>query len=903
MKQLPAAVGILLAAVLSPAAAAVGPGELLFAELNCVACHDAPATVRARLASRTAPRLGAAGARVTPQWLQGFLSSPNSGPTSTPHPDALHALPAGERTAAADALTHFLVSLQPPDKAAQSGYSIAAVNSGRALYHSLGCVACHAPQETSEKSPLKPGLDELARLSTPLGDLARKFAVADLSAFLKDPLRSHPSGRMPSLKLTDGEARAISTYLLRAQAPAGPASKLAGLSYEYFDKSVSNLADLEKLMPSASGNTEAFTVAVAPRKNGFGLRFRGVLDVPKDGDYTFYTESDDGSRLYLDEKLIVDNDGIHPQLERSGKVTLKAGEHAIAVGYFDGGGNVAFKVQWKGPGIGKQEIPAARLSHEGQPMRPLGEVAFTVDGAKANAGNELFAKLNCAACHQPGPARKSKPLQQLAGSGGCLAPNPPGDAPRYALSATQRAELSAMLAGKAELSAPLAPAEQVKRTIAQLNCIACHERDGQGGPAGVRREYFVSTMDADLGDEGVMPPRLTAVGAKLQPSWMKSVLTEGGAVRPYMATRMPQFGEANVAHLQDAFEQADARPDARPQPNNFAPGAAEAANKHGRRLVGTTGLSCIACHTFAGNKSLGVPALDLSTIGQRLKWDWFRRYLLDPASLRPGTRMPQFWPEGVAVGKDILGGNTEQQIAAIWFYLARKNFTDLPTGLLQAKLAIVATNEPVIYRNFIQDAGARAIAVGYPEKANLAFDANDVRLALIWQGEFIDAARHRTGRGVGYEPPLGHGVVKLPPGAPFAVLASESDAWPKEAGKAAGYQFKGYTLDERQRPSFRYAFGQIEFDDVPIPVPGEVDAGFRRTLTLRAPSPVSNLYFRAAVGKIEEKPDGSFLVDEKVRLRFTGAKATIRRNGDKSELLVPISFKGNEARLVEEVSW
>src|SRR5207244_5253844 len=112
-----------------------------------------------------------------------------------------------------------------------------------------------------------------------------------------------------------------------------------------------------------------------------------------------------------------------------------------------------------------------------------------------------------------------------------------------------------------------------------------------------------------------IPPHLNGVGAKLRPEWIKSVLTEGATVRPYMATRMPQFGELNVRHLVDAFEKADARPGAAPQPDVFAPGVASDSNKVGRVLIGTTGLSCVQCHMFAGNKSLGVPALDLATAG------------------------------------------------------------------------------------------------------------------------------------------------------------------------------------------------------------------------------------------------------------------------------------------------
>jgi hypothetical protein len=306
---------------------------------------------------------------------------------------------------------------------------------------------------------------------------------------------------------------------------------------------------------------------------------------------------------------------------------------------------------------------------------------------------------------------------------------------------------------------------------------------------------------------------------------------------------------------------------------------------------------------FAGHPSLGVPALDLATAGQRLKWDWFRRYLLDPQSLRPGTRMPAFWPNGVAANREILGGDSEKQISAIWDYLARKNFTDLPNGLIQGKQEIVADKEAVIYRNFIEGAGSRAIGVGYPEKADLAFDANDMRLALIWQGAFIDAARHRTGRGEGFEKPLGTNVMHGPPGAPMAVLESESTAWPKESGKQAGWQFHGYSLDEKRRPTFRYSWKGIDVEDFPEAVPSNLDAGLKRTVTLHATQPVSKLYFRAAIGdKIKEK-DGAFVIDDRLTLKFTGVKPVVRNSDGKAELLVPLTFAGDGAKFVEEMTW
>jgi mono/diheme cytochrome c family protein len=895
------------------ARAAVDPGEILISELNCAACHDAGA-VTTRLASRPSPRLDAAhGVRATPQWLRAFLENPQAEKPGTLMPDMLAGLDAPQRTEAAEALTHYLASLRGEDKTTPAGYSVAAINLGKSLYHSVGCVQCHAPEELPPGSKAKTELEQLAKTSVPLGNLAKKYTVAELAGFLKDPLKSRPGGRMPSLKLNAVEARAIAMYLLRSQAPAGDAAQLPGLSYDYYEEQLPELPAFDRLTPKTTGHADAISLDVAERKNDFALRFRGIITVPREGEYEFFIKSDDGSRLFIDEKLVADNGGIHPDIERSGKITLTAGEHAIQVIYFDGGGQKALKASWKGPGIGKQEIPAKVLSHEGQAMRPAGDAEFAVDERKAALGANFYVSLQCARCHGDLPPKapidartpNARPLAQLKARqpGGCLAPKPKAGVPHFDLTDRQRVVILAQLGVQGGLSEPLTPEQQITRTMTTLNCYACHQRDRRGGTEGLRREYFTTVGEVDLGDEGRIPPHLSAVGAKLRPEWIKTVLTEGGAVRSYMATRMPQFGEKNIGHLPMLFDQADTRPEAVPQPDVFAAGVAGDANKFGRKLIGVGGLTCIACHNLDGNKSLGVPALDLATAGQRLKFDWFRRYLLDPQALRPGTRMPSFWPDGVAANKDFFGGDAEKQIFAIWSYLARKNFTDLPPGLIQGQQELIAENEAIIYRNFIEGAGSRAIGVGYPEKANLAFDANDLRLALIWQGAFIDAAKHRTGRGQGYQKPLGSSIVQGPPGAPFAVLDSESAPWPAESGKAAGWQFHGYTLDDRQRPAFRYAWQAFDITDYPVAVTTKDDPELQRTLTIRSEKPAGRLYFRAAVAdKIEEK-DGVFLVGEKLRLKFPGAQPLVRRSEGKTELLVPVTFAGQEAKLIEQISW
>ena len=90
---------------------------------------------------------------------------------------------------------------------------------------------CHAPQEPAGKAGeagVQAELAELAKSSVPLGDIAKKYTVSELADFLRDPLKSRPGGRMPSLKLNPLEGPAIAMYLLRSQAPNGEPASLPG---------------------------------------------------------------------------------------------------------------------------------------------------------------------------------------------------------------------------------------------------------------------------------------------------------------------------------------------------------------------------------------------------------------------------------------------------------------------------------------------------------------------------------------------------------------------------------------------------------------------------------------------------------------------------------------------------
>jgi hypothetical protein len=439
--------------------------------------------------------------------------------------------------------------------------------------------------------------------------------------------------------------------------------------------------------------------------------------------------------------------------------------------------------------------------------------------------------------------------------------------------------------------------------LVRFNCVACHERNKFGGAEDARNPHFRSDMP-EMGDEGRIPPSLTGVGAKLNPQWLRTVFTEGAKDRPYMFTRMPTFGVENVGELIAGLEKADAAL----VPSEPTLNVDEQDKKFkavGRRLVGAQGFSCIKCHTFADKRSTGIQALSLTTMTRRLRREWFHQYLLNPQEYRPGTRMPTPYSNGQTTLPEILGGNVDLQTRSMWSYLTDTDQAILPIGLVTGQIELVAFDEAVLYRNFLEGAGTRAIGVGYPAKLNLAFDANELRLAMLWHGAFIDAAKHWTGRGAGFEKPLGDGVLNLPTGVPLARLKAADSPWPSAPAKELGYQFRGYRLGEKRNPTFLYATGDVQVEDYCVPI-GESDYFvLQRTISLSAAQSTSGLWFRAATGqRIERAADGTFKIDGRLTLKINAAgQPEVRTSGDSAELRVPVALESGKATLQMTYDW
>ncbi|WP_309380619.1 PA14 domain-containing protein [Cerasicoccus frondis] len=135
-----------------------------------------------------------------------------------------------------------------------------------------------------------------------------------------------------------------------------------GVAYQLFSGSFASLPDFNALSPVESGVKSDFSLTNdAGLTADFALRFEASLLVETAGDYTFYTDSSDGSRLWVDDAVVVANDGVHGAQEVSGVATLSAGYHQLVVEFFDAGGGASLTVSYEGPGVAKQAIPSSVL--------------------------------------------------------------------------------------------------------------------------------------------------------------------------------------------------------------------------------------------------------------------------------------------------------------------------------------------------------------------------------------------------------------------------------------------------------------------------------------------------------------------------------------------------------------
>ncbi len=156
--------------------------------------------------------------------------------------------------------------------------------------------------------------------------------------------------------LAAGQEQPAVTFGTTIVVPGG----LEGVVY-HISKRSKAIPDLHKIKPRGKIYVSSLNVplrdftegfpGVTKRKEWFAIEYTGRFWIQKPGLYHFELTSDDGSRLYIDDQPVVDNDGIHAVVTKSGSVDLSGGIHRMRVQYFQGPRlQVALVLKVAGPG-------------------------------------------------------------------------------------------------------------------------------------------------------------------------------------------------------------------------------------------------------------------------------------------------------------------------------------------------------------------------------------------------------------------------------------------------------------------------------------------------------------------------------------------------------------------------
>ena len=139
-----------------------------------------------------------------------------------------------------------------------------------------------------------------------------------------------------------------------------PRALLPGLAWKAYDGAFNLIPEFKTLISSDSGSTPAVGL-VGQRTVNYALELSGFLKIEKAGIYKLSVSSDDGSGLWLGGARLVENDGPHGSVEKTGRITLKPGLYPLTIGFFQAGGAQSLSASIEGPGLAKQQIPASML--------------------------------------------------------------------------------------------------------------------------------------------------------------------------------------------------------------------------------------------------------------------------------------------------------------------------------------------------------------------------------------------------------------------------------------------------------------------------------------------------------------------------------------------------------------
>lgn len=286
-------------------------------------------------------------------------------------------------------------------------------------------------------------------------------------------------------------------------------------------------------------------------------------------------------------------------------------------------------------------------------------------------GSEYFQKTGCAQCHsveqKENRSEFSAPFAEVKQGRGCLSETPPAGVPRFGFSDLERTALNTFVGVQPEFPfKKLNDSQYSFQALTALRCVTCHDLDQEQAEL----PYIIE----EEGVVGLPPnrvPMLTHAGEKLNTHWSKQLLAGrlGYRVREHFRVPMPGF-PARGATIAKGLSRQHGFAD---QEESSASQDAEKI-KIGRRAVEMeTGLSCNRCHAIADRKpnaAFDAQSTNLIYAANRLRKEYYLRWMFDPLRIDKQTKMPKFSEDGKSTSlKTVSDGNADLQFNAIWQYL------------------------------------------------------------------------------------------------------------------------------------------------------------------------------------------------------------------------------------------
>lgn len=311
------------------------------------------------------------------------------------------------------------------------------------------------------------------------------------------------------------------------------------------------------------------------------------------------------------------------------------------------------------------------------------KLAHEFPAGDSTRGATVAASLQCGVCH---PGMPLDPASAPAGmdvifkkdwsAAGCVAPaDKRGKAPRLNLDDRDRAALVAFSKAGGESLGRDTRSEYTTRQIEALRCTACHGMDGKAAllanlhsetaPLAAHLPKLTERVDQSR-------PPLTFTGEMLHTTAIEAMIagTPAQRPRPWLAMRMPSF-KTHAHGLATGFSKLHGVAPNKPAEIAVDPALAEI----GRMLSGADGFGCTTCHGIGDMKptaAFEVEGINFKLVPDRLRADYYHRWMDDPQSVTPGTKMPVYSKDNLSQRTDVLEGDAKKQFEAIWQYIHAK---------------------------------------------------------------------------------------------------------------------------------------------------------------------------------------------------------------------------------------